>query len=147
MVLLGEPDPHSNTMVRDWLGRWHSEYTRCLRIRYPYTQELLQPSWILRRGSVPYGTDPMRIWGLHKNSWIRIRESESGCICITFGAVHRSGSRPDPGLFAFPGLMNFWRVRIRRSGSGFSSHSGSFRKFLLRSFDKIKTDSRLPLWI
>ena len=57
---------------------------------YPYTQRLLQPHWIQKRRSVLYCTDPIRIWGLHKNSWIRIPESESGCIHITFSAIRRS---------------------------------------------------------
>ncbi len=102
-----------------------------LEFRYPYTQELLQPDWIRRRGSVLYGTDPMRIWGPHKNSWIRIRESESGCIRIAFSGIRGSGPSPDPELYAFRDLKDFWRVRIRGSGTGFASHSNSFRKFLL----------------
>ncbi len=43
----------------------------------------------------------MRIWGLHKNSLIRIQESGSRCIRIQFGMIRRSGPRPDPESFAF----------------------------------------------
>jgi len=30
MVVLGEPDPHEDTMVQEWLGRWYFGSTRCL---------------------------------------------------------------------------------------------------------------------
>ncbi len=45
--------------------------------------------------------DPMRIWGLHKNSRIRIQESGSGGIRLQFGMIRGSGPRPDPESFAF----------------------------------------------
>ncbi len=46
----------------------------------------------------------MRIWGPHKNSWIRIRESKSECIRITFSLIRGSGPSPDPELFSFRGF-------------------------------------------
>ncbi len=50
----------------------------------------------------------MQILGPHKNSWIRIRESESECIRITFSAICESGPSPDLELFAFRGFIQFF---------------------------------------
>ncbi len=85
---------------------------------YPYKRMRRQPDRIRRRGSAPYGMDPMRIWGPHKNSRIPIQESGSGCIGIQFGMIRGSGPRSDPELFAFSLLMDFFtdpdpRIRIR----------------------------------
>jgi hypothetical protein len=94
---------------------------------------------------VLYGTDPMRIWGPHKNSWIRIQESGSRCIHIQFGMIRGSGPRPDPESFAFSVLMNFFlRIRTQGSGSGFTSHPTVLEKFSTW-FVKENSDPRLPL--
>ncbi len=70
-------DPHGNVIVRKWLRRWHSESPPgALDDRYPYIKSVCNP---IRSGgrTVPSGTEPMQIWGPHKNSWIRTQESES----------------------------------------------------------------------
>ncbi len=96
-----------------------------LEFRYPYTQELMQPNWIRRRGSVP----TVRILCV---SGVRITILESGFenpnqdVCITFGAIRGSGSRLDPELFAFCILRSFL---ISGSGSGFASHPTALEKF------------------
>ncbi len=68
----------------------------------------------------------MRIWGPHKNSWIRIQESGSTCIRIEFGMIRGSGPRPDPESVAFCILMSFFkdpdpriRIRVRVSPNSF----------------------------
>ncbi len=97
---------------------------------YPYKHMRREPNWNRRSGSVPYGTDPMRIWGPHKkipnpDSRIRIRRhsplvwydsrirttSGSGIICI----------------FCFDEF--FLRIRTQGSGSGFASHPTALEKF------------------
>jgi hypothetical protein len=60
----------------------------------------------------------MRIWGPHKNSWIRIQESGSTCIRIQFGMIRGSGPCPYQESFAFYISMSFFygsapRIRIR----------------------------------
>ncbi len=92
----------------------------------PYTREVLarlDPE----EGSVPYGTDPMRIWGPHKNSWIRIQEFGSTCIRIKFVMIRGSGPRPDPESVAFCISMSFFmdpdprvRIRVRASPNSFN---------------------------
>ena len=100
-----------------------------LAFRYPYTQELMQPDWIRRRGSVP----TVRILC---ESGVRIKIPESGF------------KNPDPDAFAFDlvwfadpdhvRIRNhlhflFWwiflRIRTQGSGSGFASHPTALEKF------------------
>ncbi len=84
----------------------------------------------------------MRIWGRLTNSWIRIRESESGSIRITFSPICRSGSRQIRNYMHFTFLKDFLWVGIRGSGPGVVSHSAALEHFVTSVFDKISTDSR-----
>ncbi len=74
-----------------------------LAFRYPYTQELMQPDWIRRRGSIP----TVRIL-CESGVRIKILESGSTCIRIQFGMIRGSGRRPDPESFAFFGFDEFF---------------------------------------
>jgi hypothetical protein len=120
--------------------------------------------------SVPYGTDPMRIWGPHKNSWIQIQESGSICIRISFGMIHRSRPRQIRNYLHFAFRWVFLmdpdpriRIRVRVSPNSFRKilmwyflkkigsappFSGSVPVFLQFSFDKNAVRSlRTETWI
>ncbi len=55
LVVWGVSDPHGNTIVREWLRRWHPELPQdALDDRYPYVRSVCSPigSW----GGGPYRT-------------------------------------------------------------------------------------------
>jgi hypothetical protein len=108
---------------------------------------ILTHSRIQRRGSVPYGTNPMGIWGPLKNSRIRIQESGSVPIHITLDSIRGFGPRPDPDLYAFRIFEGFWQVRIQGSGPGFASHSAALKKFLATILIKYLKIRTIFVWI
>ena len=121
---------------RTWMALVRPQAYHCLCLMgdldagYPYKHTRRQPDWIQRRGSAPYGTDPMRIWDPHKkfpnpDSRIRIRRhsplvwydsrirttSGSGIVCIF--CFDEFFTDPDPRI----------RIRVRVTPN-------SFRKIL-----------------
>jgi hypothetical protein len=114
--------------VKSWkLRTCYFESNRCLKL-YPSHMKIVWSS----TGSG--GGDPYRMVRIPCESGvlIKILESELGNLnpyssTLLFSALRRSRSPPNPELYAFRVLMNFWRVRIW--GSRFTSYSGSFRKF------------------
>ncbi len=107
-------------------------WSRC-RVTLTYMRSS-SPIRSRRGGSVPYGTDPMRIWGPHKNSWIRIQESGSRCIRIQSGMIR----------LHFTVLMSFFTDPDPRIGIRVHVTPNSFRKILNMIFLKENSDPRLP---
>ncbi len=118
---LGKTGPHTKIPLSVKYRMWHFMLP-CLN-KIPFTHA----PWL---GLSDPEEGISRIWGPHKNSWIRIRESESGPIRITFNSIRGSGPHPYPDLYAFCVLEDFWRVRIQGSGPGFTSHSATLKRFL-----------------
>ncbi len=126
-IVFGEDRTHTkitlSTKIQDVVFRVH-----CLKL-YPSHMKVAW-GFIGPGGGDPYGT--VRI--LCKSGVrIKILESGSGNLDPHQFALFLV-QFADPELRAFRVLMDFWRVRIRRSRYGFASHLGSFRKFLAKVF-------------
>jgi hypothetical protein len=117
------------------------------RCRVPLTYKR-GSSPIISGGGGPYRTVRTRCEsGVRiKNSWIRIQESGSRCICIQFDTIRGSGPRPDPESFAFSVLMNFFMDPDPRIWIRVRVTPNSFRKILNMIFWK-KILTRAYLWV
>jgi hypothetical protein len=111
---------YSNKNHRCGISHYHAS------IKIPSHMHFVWGSRILRRGSVLYGIDPMQIWAPHKNSRIRIQESGSVPIHITFEPICRSGPL-DLHSFCFQRFLTSPDPRIQ---SRFRISFSSSEKFI-----------------